>query len=41
MKADKAAGTLTVSDYGIGMTEEEVEKYIDQIAFSGAEEFMN
>ena len=41
MKADKAAGTLTVSDNGIGMTEEEVEKYINQIAFSGAEEFMN
>ena len=40
-KADKAAGTLTVSDNGIGMTEEEVEKYINQIAFSGAEEFMN
>ena len=41
VKADKAAGTLTVSDNGIGMTEEEVEKYINQIAFSGAEEFMN
>ena len=41
MKADKAAGTLTVSDNGIGMTQEEVEKYINQIAFSGAEEFMN
>ena len=39
--AFKAAGTLTVSDNGIGMTEEEVEKYINQIAFSGAEEFMN
>ena len=41
VKADKAAGTLTVSDNGIGMTREEVEKYINQIAFSGAEEFMN
>ena len=41
VKADKAAGTLTVSDNGIGMTEEEVDEYINQIAFSGAEEFMN
>ena len=41
VKANKAAGTLTVSDNGIGMTREEVEKYINQIAFSGAEEFMN
>ncbi len=40
IKADKEAGTLTVSDRGIGMTEEEVEKYINQIAFSGAEEFL-
>lgn len=40
VKADKDAGTLTVSDNGIGMTEEEVEKYINQIAFSGAEEFL-
>lgn len=40
VKADKAAGTLTVSDRGIGMTAGEVEKYINQIAFSGAEEFM-
>ena len=39
VKADKEAGTLTVSDSGIGMTREEVEKYINQIAFSGAEEF--
>lgn len=37
---DKEAKTLTVSDAGIGMTAEEVEKYINQIAFSGAEEFM-
>ena len=41
VKADKAAGTLTVSDNGIGMTGGEGEKYINQIAFSGAEEFMN
>ena len=40
VKADKEAGTLTISDNGIGMTREEVEKYINQIAFSGAEEFL-
>ena len=38
---DKAKKTLTVSDHGIGMTEEEVDKYINQIAFSGAEEFLD
>ncbi|MFT4985853.1 MAG: molecular chaperone HtpG, partial [Glaciecola sp.] len=38
---NKDAKTLTVRDYGIGMTAEEVEKYINQIAFSGAEEFVN
>ncbi len=37
---DKDAKTITVSDNGIGMTSEEVEKYINQIAFSGAEEFL-
>lgn len=37
---DKEAKTLTVKDKGIGLTEEEVEKYINQIAFSGAEEFV-
>ncbi len=37
---DKDAKTLTFSDNGIGMTEEEVEKYITQIAFSGAQEFL-
>ncbi len=37
---DKNAKTITVSDRGIGMTAEEVEKYINQIAFSGAEEFL-
>ena len=38
--ADKEAGTLTVSDNGIGMTADEVKKYIAQVAFSGAEEFL-
>lgn len=38
---DKAAKTLTIKDKGIGMTSEEIEKYITQIAFSGAEEFVN
>ena len=38
---DTKKGTLTVSDHGIGMTAEEVDKYINQIAFSGAEEFVN
>lgn len=38
---DKEAQTLTIKDKGIGMTKEEVEKYITQIAFSGAEEFVN
>lgn len=37
---DKEAGTLTVSDRGIGMTADDIEKYINQIAFSGAEEFL-
>lgn len=37
---DKEAGTLTVSDNGIGMTAEDIDKYINQIAFSGAEEFL-
>ena len=40
IKADKEAKTLTITDHGIGMTAEEVDKYINQIAFSGAEEFM-
>ena len=40
VKLDKEAGTITVSDNGIGMTAEEVEKYINQIAFSGANEFL-
>ncbi len=37
---DKEAGTLTVRDNGIGMTADEVDRYINQIAFSGAEEFL-
>ncbi|MCD2422989.1 molecular chaperone HtpG [Niabella pedocola] len=40
VKVDKAAKTITISDNGIGMTAEEIKKYINQIAFSGAEEFM-
>ena len=40
VELDEKAKKLTVSDRGIGMTEEEVNKYINQIAFSGAEEFM-
>ena len=37
---DKEAGTLTISDRGVGMTAEEIDRYINQIAFSGAEEFV-
>jgi molecular chaperone HtpG len=37
---DKENKTLTISDNGLGMTEEEIEKYINQLAFSGAEEFV-
>ena len=37
---DKEAGTLTISDHGIGMDAEDIDKYINQIAFSGAEEFL-
>ena len=40
VKIDKDKKTLTISDQGIGMTAEEVEKYINQVAFSGAEEFL-
>ena len=40
VKVDKEQKTLHISDQGIGMTAEEVEKYINQIAFSGAEEFL-
>lgn len=41
VSVDKENGTLTVSDRGIGMTAEDIDKYINQIAFSGAEEFLN
>ncbi len=40
VEIDKDNGIITVTDNGIGMTEEEVEKYINQVAFSGAEEFI-
>jgi len=40
IKLDKKKKTLTISDSGVGMTEEEIEKYINQIAFSGAEDFL-
>ncbi len=40
ISVDKEQKTLTVSDNGIGMTSDEVEKYINQIAFSGADEFL-
>jgi molecular chaperone HtpG len=40
VSVDKKKGTLTVSDRGIGMTEEEIEKYINQIALSSAEDFL-
>ena len=40
VKVDKEAKTITISDNGIGMTTEEVKKYINQVAFSGAEEFV-
>lgn len=40
VSVDKSAGTLTVSDHGIGMTAADIDKYINQIAFSGAEEFL-
>jgi len=41
VKLDAANKTITVSDKGIGMTAEEVDKYINQVALSGAEEFVN
>jgi putative hsp90 protein len=41
VKVDKEGKKIHIIDQGIGMTEEEVEKYINQIAFSGAEEFLN
>lgn len=41
VSVDEKAGTLTVSDHGIGMTAEEIDKYINQIAFSGVTDFMD
>jgi len=41
VEVDKNAKTITIKDKGIGMTKDEIEKYIAQIAFSGAEEFVN
>ena len=41
VKLDEAAGTLTISDNGIGMTAEEIDKYINQIAFSGVTDFLD
>jgi len=40
VSVDEAAKTITISDAGLGMTAEEIKKYINQIAFSGATEFM-
>lgn len=40
VSVDKNAGTLTISDHGIGMDADDINKYINQIAFSGAEEFL-
>jgi len=40
VKVDKKKKTITITDKGIGMTEEEIDKYINQIAFSSAEEFL-
>ena len=41
VKLDEKAKTITISDNGIGMTEEEIEKYINQIAFSGVSDFLD
>ena len=40
VSVDKEAKTITISDRGIGMTEEEIDKYINQIAFSGVNDFL-
>ena len=40
VNVDEKAGTITISDQGIGMTAEEIEKYINQIAFSGVNDFL-
>jgi molecular chaperone HtpG len=41
IKLDATSRTITISDKGVGMTAEEIDKYINQVAFSGAEEFLN
>ncbi|MBA3664756.1 MAG: molecular chaperone HtpG [Bacteroidetes bacterium] len=41
VEVDKSSKTIVIKDKGLGMTKEEIEKYITQIAFSGAEEFVN
>ena len=41
IRIDKDNKTLTIADKGIGMTAEEVDKYLNQVAFSGAEEFLD
>ena len=41
IKLDPVAKTITITDNGVGMTAEEIDKYINQVAFSGAEEFLN
>ena len=41
VKLDEKSKTITISDNGIGMTEEEIEKYINQIAFSGVSDFLD
>ena len=40
IRIDKDKKTLTISDTGLGMTAEEIDKYLNQVAFSGAEEFL-
>jgi HSP90 family molecular chaperone len=41
IQLDKEKKTITISDKGVGMTGEEVDKYLNQVAFSGAEEFLS
>lgn len=41
VSVDEKAGTITIADHGIGLTAEEIEKYINQIAFSGANDFLD
>src|SRR5579863_2815778 len=41
IQLDKEKKTITISDQGVGMTGEEVDKYLNQVAFSSAEEFLN